>query len=142
MPRIPDALEMRDLKYGRRREAAERDRVAALLREEGRRAEAVLLFDGRPDHPFLAEEQAWAVAGGRVFHLLALRRLGRDVGDEDLRRAATSAEKAGRWMEARLGWLALDDEAALRRFAEHLPRGLRPAPEPTSEETQEEAPGA
>ena len=72
--RIPDALEMRSYKYGSRSEA-EKDALAQTLRAEGRRSEAVLLFDGRPDHPFLQEEETWASDAGHAFHLLALKRI-------------------------------------------------------------------
>lgn len=136
MARIPDALAMRALKYGSRSEA-ERDRVATALREEGRRSEAVLLFEGRPEHPFLEEERRWAVENGRTFHLMALRRLGKDIAEDDLRAAARKAETTGRWMEARLAWLAVDAEDEVRRIADHLPEALRPAPPPPEGETDD-----
>ena len=47
---IPDALQMKALKYGGRPDS-EKDRIAELLRDEGRRSEALLLFQGRPEHP-------------------------------------------------------------------------------------------
>lgn len=125
--RIPDALTMRSYKYGSRSEA-EKDALARTLREEGRRSEALLLFDGRPDHPFLEEEQTWAVEEGHAFHLLALIRLGRRVPEEAFRRCARAAEQAGRWMDARSCYAKLGLEAEIRRIAEHLPERLRPAP--------------
>ncbi len=125
---IPLALEMRDIKYVRRSDA-EKDRVAARLREAGRRSEAILLFEHRADHPFLAEEKTWAVSDGRTFHLLGLRRLGVPVAPEELRATARAAEAAGRWLEARLAYVQLSDEEAVRRIAEHLPESVRPAPE-------------
>ncbi len=129
MTRIPNALEMRALKYGDRSEA-ERDAVAEALMAQGRRSEAILLYEGRPDHPFLEEERRQAVAEGRVFHLLSLRRLRKEIPPGDLRAAAGHAEAAGRWLEARLAWQALDEEDEIRRIAEHLPEPLRPEPPP------------
>jgi hypothetical protein len=126
--RIPNALEMKALKYGDR-PAAERDQVALLLRAEGRRSEAILLFDGRPDHPFLAEERTWAIGEGAAFHLLSLRRMGLAVSEADLRACAAAAEGRGRWLDARQCWVAVGDLAPVRRIAEHLPTGLRPPPE-------------
>jgi hypothetical protein len=122
----PDALRMRTLKYGDPREA-ERDRVAEALRADGRRSEAVLMYERLPEHPFLDEEQAWAVETGDAFHLLALRRIGRSIPDDAFRACARQAEAAGRWLDARQCYLAVADPAALERIAEHLPTSLRPA---------------
>jgi hypothetical protein len=129
---IPDALQMKSLKYGNRPDA-EKDRVAELLREAGRRAEAILLFQGRPDHPFLDAERRWAVEGGISFHLFALRRLDVAVSDEDLRVCGRTAEQRGRWLDARRCWDALGDVEGLRRVAPHVPEGLRPEPEEDEE---------
>jgi hypothetical protein len=135
---IPDALQMKVLKYGDRPDE-ERDRIAARLREAGRRSEAVLLFEGRPDHPFLQEEKRWAVEEGCAFHLLSLRRLGVPVADDDLRVCGQTAERRGRWLDARQCWAALEDEEGLQRIAPHVPEGLRPEieEEGTSEVTAE-----
>ena len=135
--RIPNALEMQEIKYGNRPDE-EKDRVAEALREHGRRSEAVLLFDGRPDHPFLGEEKRWAIEEGAAFHLISIKRLGAAVTDDDLRVCALSAERRGRWMDARQCWAALDAEDEIRRFAEHLPEGLRPAPPESEEEPSED----
>jgi len=132
---IPDALAMKSLKYGNHTDA-ERDAVAERLREAGRRSEALLLFQGRPDHPFLAEERRWAIEEGAAFHLLSLRRMGAAVSDDDLRVCARSAEGRGRWMDARLCHAALGDDEGLRRVAPHVPEGLRPEEE--VEESEEE----
>ena len=59
--KIPSALDMQQLKYGDRSDG-DRDRLAAALRDAGRRPEALLLFEGRPEHPFLREEVSWAVS--------------------------------------------------------------------------------
>jgi hypothetical protein len=123
---------MRDLKYGSASDAAVRA-VAEALREAGRRAEALLLFERRSDPGFLAEERDWALREGNAFHLLSVRRLGGPVEDEHLRRCATAAEQRGRWMDARNCWLALGEETDLARIAEHLPAALRP-PEPDAGE--------
>lgn len=125
--RFPDALEMRTYKYGSRSDA-DKDRLAKALRDAGRRSEAVLLFQGRADHPFLDEEEAWAVEVGHAFHLLALQRLRREVAPDTFRRCAAAAEQAGRWMDARTCYAELGLEDEIRRIADHLPERLRPAP--------------
>jgi hypothetical protein len=133
--KIPNALAMRELKYGDTPDA-EKDLKAQELRSVGRRPEAILLFQGRGDHPFLAEEETWAVAEGNGFHLVSLMRLGRDVAEDSLRACAAAAEAKGRWLDARLCYLELSDQAAIRAIAEHLPPSLQPAPEEPPEAQQ------
>ena len=126
---IPDALVMRHLKFGGAPEA-DRDRVAETLRAAGRRTEALLLFEGRPEHPSLPAARDHAIMNGLAFQLLALRKLGVAVTPEQVKATATAAEKSGRWNDARLLYRALADEDAIRRIAEHLPPSLRPPPPP------------
>lgn len=136
---IPDTLEMRELKYGGRSDV-EKDRVAEALLEEGRRSEALLLFEGRPEHPQLAKEKRWALEEGASFHLLSVRRLGVPVTDEDIRVCALAAERKGRYLDARQCWAALGEDGEIERIAEHLPAGLRPeAPVEPQAETETEA---
>jgi len=125
---------MRELKYGDAPDE-QRDAVAQALREAGRRAEAILLYEGRPEATFLREEETWAVGEGHAFHLLALKRMGRTVSEQSLRDCARAAEQRGRWMDARNCYLALEDEVAIEKISEHLPPGMRVEPE--IEEDQE-----
>ena len=131
--KIPHALDMQQLKYGDRPEA-ERDRMAEALLTDGRRSEALLLYEGRPDHAFVKEQARWACAEGDAFHLFAVRGMGGAVSDDDIRACAEAAERKGRFLDARRCHLALDDEAAVRRIAEHIPESLRPASETPSAE--------
>jgi hypothetical protein len=131
-PKIPAALQMQRLKYADAPEA-ERDAVAELLRAEGRRSEAILLFEGRGDHRFLQEERDWATREGDAFLLLSIRRLGCPVDADQLRACAQAAEQRGRWMDARNAWLAAGDDEAVARVAEHLPPSLRPAAPPEAD---------
>lgn len=133
--RIPSAFEMKALKYGNRPDA-EKDRVAEALIAAGRRSEALLLFDGRPEHPLLQTEKQWGLEEGSAFHLLALRRLGVPITAEDLTICARSAERKGRWLDARLCWADLEQEDEIRRIAEHLPPSLRPD-EPEAEAAED-----
>lgn len=127
--KIPNALKMRQLKYGEVSDA-EREAVAAALRDQGRRAEALLLYERTPDHPSLAEEARWAVSEGDAFHLLSLQRMGREVSEQEFRDCARAAEDRARWMYARQCYEAIGDLAAVRAIAEHLPPSLRPPAEP------------
>lgn len=123
--KIPTALAMRELKYGQSTEEA-RDAVAQSLRSAGRRIEAVLLFDGRPDAPFLTEEISWALSEGNAFHLLSIQRLGREISADQFRDCARAACDRGRWMDARQCYLATGDEPSLLEIADQLPQSLRP----------------
>ena len=130
--KIPHALQMRALKYGGGSEAA-KDAVAAALLQAGRRSEAILLYEGRPDAPFLRGEVEWAVSEGVAFHLLALARLGVAIDGAAYAACAAAAEAKGRWMDARQCYVALEDAEALARIAEHLPASLQPEPPPATE---------
>ncbi len=118
---LPNALEMRRLKFTSAGDEAEKDRVAAALRAAGRLDEAVLLYEGRPNHPDVAGDRDTAVREGRAFLLFLLRRMGAVVEDAHLRACAESAEAAGRWLDAHRCYTALADEAGLARIAPNLP---------------------
>lgn len=118
---LPNALDMRRLKFGTGSTDAERDRVAAALRAEGRLEEAVLLYESRPTHPDVKQDLATAVREGRAFILFLLRRMGAEVTDADLRACATAAEGVGRWLDAHRCYTALADAEALARIAPNLP---------------------
>jgi hypothetical protein len=111
---------MRRLKYVES-DPATRDRVAAELRSQERRAEAVLLYEATPNDPSLRQEMSWAVRHGVSFLVFLLRRMGAPVGAEDLTACAASAEARGRWYDAYRCHQALGDEAGIARVAEHLP---------------------
>jgi hypothetical protein len=124
--KFPDAIAMRRLKYDPSATAEDRDRTAGALRAEGRRAEAILLYERHPDHPSLAEDLRWAVEQGAAFHVFLLQRMGLAVPEASIRACGEAAERHGRWYDAHRCWNALGDEAAIARVAEHLP-GYRPA---------------
>src|SRR5689334_16995185 len=112
---------MKRLKYAPETTPAERDRVADALRADGRRSEALLLYEGRPDHPSLKDDLAWALAHGSSFTLLALKRLGFAIGDDEWRACAKGAEEASRWFDALRCYEKVADEASLARVREKLP---------------------
>jgi hypothetical protein len=118
---IPDALAMKRIKYDPAVPDAERDRWAAVLRAAGRRSEAILLYEGRGDHPSLRQDVDWAVENGASFTLGALRRMGVEISDDKLRACAQSAEAKGRWYDAHRCYDRLGDAEALARVKERLP---------------------
>jgi hypothetical protein len=120
-PTIPDALEMTRLKYGSDVTPGDRDRVAQALRRAGRRLEAILLYEGRSDHPDLQEDLRWSVSEGASFTLFALRRLGVPITDEHRRACAEAAERKGRWYDAHRLYEVLKDEVSLERVRAQIP---------------------
>lgn len=126
-PSLPHALAMRELKYGAA-SAADKDRVAQLLVSLGRHSQALLLYEGRPDAAERAGLRDQAVTAGAAFRLVSIKRQGGSVAAADLVACAQAAERAGRYLDARTCYVALGDQAALERIAEHLPPSLRPPP--------------
>src|SRR5262245_10617078 len=114
-------MEMRKIGYGADVSVADRDRTAAAFRAKGRIEEAILLYDGRADHPDLAGDVAWAVEHGASFILQSLEKMGRNVTDEERRACAVSAERLGRWYDAHRLYTRLADEVGLARVREKLP---------------------
>ena len=128
-PTIPDALRMRTLKY-EESELAERERVAETLRGAKRHTEALLLYEGRASDPSLRHERDRALSEGQSFRLFTLRKLGMEITPAHVRTCAESAERHGRWMDARLCWKDLGNDEAIQRIAPHLPPSLQPPPPP------------
>lgn len=118
---IPDALGMRHLKYEPHVTTAQKDAAAEALRAAGRIPEAILLYDGRPEHPSLQADLATAKAGGVAFLVFALRKMGVPVTDDDLRACAAAAEAKGRWYDAFRCYESLADAPGLERVRAHLP---------------------
>jgi hypothetical protein len=118
---IPDALAMRRLLYDPATPQAEKDRVAADLRAQGRRTQAIRLYEGRPEHPSLKEDLRWAVDSGASFTVFALRAMGVPVTPDDVRACAVAAESKERWYDAHRCYRELADEEALKRVAEKIP---------------------
>ena len=118
---IPDALGMRHLKYEPGVTNAQRDAVADALRAAGRIPEAILLYDGRADHPALRDDLAKAKADGVAFLVFALRKLGVPVTEDDIRACGAAAEAKGRWYDAFRCYESLADAPGLERVRVQLP---------------------
>jgi hypothetical protein len=117
---IPDALLMTHLKYGGGT-TEEKDRVAEALRKAGRRTEALLLYEGRADHPAVKQDLAWAVREGAAFTLFQIRRLGYPVTDDERRACAAAAEARERWFDAHRLYEVMGDAEALERVRARIP---------------------
>jgi hypothetical protein len=126
---IPGVLDMTRLKYGPEATPEQKDRVADALRRAGRRSEALLLYEGRADHPAVAEDLAWAIREGAAFTLFQVRRLGFPVTDEQRRACAAAAEAKERWFDAHRLYEVLGDAAALERVRQRIPGYVVAVPE-------------
>lgn len=128
-PLIPDALGMRRLKYDPISTDAERDATAGALRSAGRLPEAILLYEGRAEHPSLAGDLKEGIRLGSSFMLKALERIGVKVEADAWRACAAHAEMKERWYDALRCHEVLKDEAAVARVREKLPNFKIAVPE-------------
>jgi dienelactone hydrolase len=108
---LPDALQLREIKYGPKTSAEERGRVARRLAEAGRVAEALDLFLLAGDTEGEAEVRRRAVAEGQPLLLVILRRAGRAISKEEWLETARAAVRASRWREAYRCYTEAGDEA-------------------------------
>jgi len=118
---LPDALQLRDVKYSPKSTDAQRVATAEAFLAAGRLAEALDLLLLARDEAGVARLRRRAVEEGRPILLLALRRDGRPVAREEWRRAGDAAAGAGRWREAFRAYTEAGDEEALARASAVLP---------------------
>ncbi|MHC4549043.1 MAG: hypothetical protein ACYTEZ_09705 [Planctomycetota bacterium] len=117
----PDALELREIKYGPKSTAEQRSRAARSLLEAGRVAEALDLFLLAEDEEGVGEIRRRALDEGRPILLLMLQRAGRAIPAAEWRSAGEAASRAGRWREAYRCYTEAGDEAGQATVREHLP---------------------
>jgi hypothetical protein len=118
---FPNALEMREIKYGPKTSREERVALARRLEAAGRVAEALDLYLLAGDEAGLASVRARAVREGRPILLLMLARANRAVSSEEWRSAAEAAFAAERWRDAFRAYSEAGDEAGLARVREKIP---------------------
>lgn len=117
----PDALAMREIKYGARSDAAQQKAAAAALLEAGRVAEALDLYLLCEDGAGIEAIQKRACAEGRPVWLIMIERIGRAISAADWKACAESAFRDERWREAYRAFLRAGDEAGLARVQEKIP---------------------
>jgi len=118
---LPDALRLREIKYGDKTTNELRIRTAELMLQEGRLAEALDLYVLAGHDEGVAHMRQLAQERGRPWLLLMLRRAGRAVAAEEWKRAGTAAESDERWRDAYRAFLEADDEEGLARIRERIP---------------------
>ena len=118
---LPDALQLREIKYGQRTSDQERVRVAQRLREAGRIAEALDLLLIAGDDEGIAAMERLAADEGRPVLLLMMRRGGRDIPNATWQAAGRAALAANRWRDAFRAFSEAGDAEGLARVREQLP---------------------
>ncbi|MHC4939697.1 MAG: hypothetical protein ACYTHK_12060 [Planctomycetota bacterium] len=118
---IPDALTMRDVKYGAKTQPAQRAVVAKSLLDSGRVAEALDLYLLAGDDAAVQSIQQRACAEGRPVWLVMIERTGRVISAADWKACGDAAFRKERWREAFRAFTMAGDEAAIARTQEKIP---------------------
>jgi len=118
---LPDALAMREVKYGDKTPPERRLKVAKDLIEAGRIYEALDLLLIAKDEAGVAALRARAAKEGLPVILLMLKRAGQTPAPAEWAAAGEGAFSAGRYRDAFRCYLEAGDEAGLERVREKLP---------------------
>ena len=118
---LPDALQLRHIKYGAKSLPAQQLEVARAMIDAGRVAEALDLFLIAGDEAGIAEIKQRATTEGRPVWLVMIQRAERPVTVADWKACGEAAEKAGRLREAYRAFTMAKDESGLSRLEESLP---------------------
>ncbi|MHC4954075.1 MAG: hypothetical protein ACYTGZ_09305 [Planctomycetota bacterium] len=118
---MPDALQLRELKYGAKAQPAQQVALANKLLAANRVAEALDLLLIAGDEAGIAKIRTRAIAEGRPVWLLMMERVGHAISKSDWDGCGRAAESAGRWREAYRAFTRAGDEDALTRVREKLP---------------------
>jgi len=118
---LPDALQLRETKYGAKSQPASQSACARELVAAGRVAEALDLFLIAGDDDGAADVRKRAVAEGRPVWLVMLERTGVEITGSEWKACGIAAEAAGRLRESFRAFTRADDEAGIARIHEALP---------------------
>jgi hypothetical protein len=118
---LPDAMQLREIKYGQRTTEQQRLRVAQQLRDAGRLAEALDLYLIVGDDEGIAAMQQQAAKEGRPVLLVMMERAGREIPASTWSAAGKAALADKRWREAFRAFNEAGDEEGLAQVREHLP---------------------
>jgi len=118
---MPDALQLREVKYGVKSQSAQQIKLASAMESAGRVAEALDLYLLAGDEDGVQSIRKRAVAEGRPVWLLMAQREGHTVSHDDWKQCAAAAEAAGRLREAYRAYRFAEDEGGLARIHESLP---------------------
>jgi len=122
MPKgLPDAIQMRDLKYGAKADAGHKRAAAGELLAAGRVAEALDLYLLAGDEEGVAGIRKRACEEGRPVWLVMIERDGRSIGAAEWKACGEAAFAAERWREAFRAFTRAGDETGLARVQEKVP---------------------
>ena len=118
---IPDALQMREVKYGEKTQPAQQTALAKSLLDCGRVAEALDLFLLAGDEASVTSIHKRACAEGRPVWLVMIERTGRTITSADWKACGEAALRKERWREAFRAFTMAGDEAGIARAQEKVP---------------------
>ena len=118
---LPNALQLREVKYGEKTTPERRRAVAERLLADGRVAEALDCFLILQDEDSIGRIRALAIEEGRPVWLLMIARSERPIGADEWKRTGAAARAAGRLREAWRCYSEAGDEAALDELKAELP---------------------
>ncbi|MHC4849011.1 MAG: hypothetical protein ACYTEG_11220 [Planctomycetota bacterium] len=118
---IPDALQMREVKYGEKTQPTQQLALAKTLLEAGRVAEALDLFLLAGDEASVTAIHKRACAEGRPVWLVMIERTGRTITSADWKACGEAALRGERWREAFRAFTMAGDEAGIARAQEEIP---------------------
>jgi hypothetical protein len=118
---IPDALGMREIKYGVRSEAAQQRATAEQLLADGRVAEALDLYLLCEDDAGIESIQKRACEEGRPVWLVMIERVERTISAAEWKACGDAAFRAERWREAFRAYTRAGDEEGLARVHDKVP---------------------
>lgn len=118
---IPDALQMREVKYGEKTQPAQQLSIAKSLLDAGRVAEALDLFLLAGDDASVQAIHKRACTEGRPVWLVMIERTGRTITSADWKACGEAAFRKERWREAFRAFTMAGDEAGLARAQEKVP---------------------
>ena len=118
---MPDALQLREVKYGAKSQPSYQSALAAEFESAGRVAEALDLYLLAHDEAGIQSIHKRAVAEGRPVWLVMIQHNGRPVAASEWQQCGAAAEAAGRLREAYRAFTFAGDEAGLARIHESLP---------------------
>ena len=118
---IPDAIAMRELKYGAKTQAAHQIALADEFLREGRVAEAVDLLLLASDDDGVKSIRARAATEGRPVWLVMIERTGATISRDEWKACGDAAFRDERWREAFRALTMAGDEEGLARVQDKIP---------------------
>ncbi|MEM8884253.1 MAG: hypothetical protein AAGD14_09305 [Planctomycetota bacterium] len=118
---VPDAMQMREIKYGAKTTPAAQQQTAAALLQAGRVAESLDLSILAGDDAAVASIRKRACDEGRPIWLIMIERAHSAIPTDEWRACAEAAFRAERWRDAFRAFTRADDEAGLERVREKIP---------------------